>query len=165
MIGQKSASEWLAGNTWLKAEFLSASDIADAFNDDGLGYADKEAFAGKKRIAGAVFETELDLGHPLAFGFHRDQLPMFRNSDRVMLMPGAPFVTVAKYAKSPLMAGYTSDELQKLIGDSAAIVAHNFGRGKVIAFTDNVNFRGYWYGTSRLLSNAIFMAGLIDAQG
>ena len=80
-----------------------------------------------------------------------------------MSQPDKPFVTVAGYVKSPLMAGYTADELQKLIGGSAAIVSHNFGKGKVIGFATNVNFRGVWYGTSRLMSNAIFMADFIDA--
>ena len=63
------------------------------------------------------------------------------------------------------MAGYTAKELQHLIGGSAAIVSHNVGKGKVIAFATNVNFRGVWYGTSRLMSNAIFMSGFINAKG
>jgi hypothetical protein len=73
-------------------------------------------------------------------------------------------MTVARYTESPLLAGYAASELEELVANSAAIVAHNYGRGKVIAFADNVNFRGYWYGTSRLLSNAIFMSGFIDVQ-
>ena len=82
-----------------------------------------------------------------------------------MHQPDKPFITVASYVKSPLIAGYTADELQKLIGGSAAIVSHNFGKGKVIGFATNINFRGVWYGTSRLMSNAIFMADFINAQG
>jgi len=30
------------------------------------------------------------------------------------------------------------------------------GKGKVIVFTDNTNFRAFWYGTNKLLMNAIF---------
>ena len=32
----------------------------------------------------------------------------------------------------------------------------NLGKGKVIYFTDNTNFRAFWYGTNKLLMNAIF---------
>ncbi len=30
------------------------------------------------------------------------------------------------------------------------------GRGNIIAFTDNTNFRAFWYGTNKLLMNAIY---------
>jgi hypothetical protein len=165
LIGQKSAANWFSDKKWLKAGFKSNNEMTLAFETTGMTYKDQEAFKAKQRIAGAVFETQLDLSHPLAFGYTSTTLPMFRNSALVMRQPDKPFVTVASYTKSPLMGGYSADELQKLIGGSAAIVSHNFGRGKVIGFTTNVNFRGVWYGTSRLMSNAIFMAGFINAAG
>ena len=165
LIGQKSAANWFSDKKWLKAGFKSSNEIALAFETTGMTYQDQEALKAKRRIAGAVFETQLDLSHPLAFGYTSKTLPMFRNSALVMRQPDKPFITVANYVKSPLMAGYSSKELQQLIGGSAAIVSHNFGKGKVIGFATNVNFRGVWYGTSRLMSNAIFMAGFINAPG
>jgi hypothetical protein len=165
LIGQKSAANWFSDKKWLKTGFKSANEIKLAFETTGMTYKDQEVLKAKQRIAGAVFETKLDLSHPLAFGYTSSTLPMFRNSALVMRQPDKPFITAASYIKSPLMAGYTADELQQLIGGSAAIVSHNFGKGKVIGFATNVNFRGVWYGTSRLMSNAIFMAGFINAQG
>jgi len=163
LIGQKSAASWFSDKKWLNADFKSNKEIKLAFETTGLTYKDQDALKAKQRIAGAVFETLLDINHPLSFGFTSTTLPMFRNSALVMRQPDKPFVTVARYAKSPLMAGYTAEELQKQIAGSAAIVSHNFGKGKVIGFATNVNFRGVWYGTSRLMSNAIFMAGFINA--
>lgn len=165
LIGQKSAANWFSDKKWLKAGFKSNNEMTLAFETTGMTYKDQEALKAKQRIAGAVFETQLDLSHPLAFGYTSTTLPMFRNSALVMRQPDKPFITVASYTKSPLIGGYSADELQKLIGGSAAIVSHNFGRGKVIGFATNVNFRGVWYGTSRLMSNAIFMAGFINAAG
>ncbi|MGS2721082.1 M14 metallopeptidase family protein [Paraglaciecola aestuariivivens] len=165
LIGQKSATQWFADNNWLKAEFKSKKDIEQAFDTASMGYADIERLAAKQRIAGAVFNTHLDLGHPLAFGFQNDTLPVFRNSAILMRKPTQPFVTVASYPQSPLLAGYTATELQQLLGGSAAVIAHNVGKGKVIAFANNVNFRGVWYGTSRLMSNAVFMSQFINAPG
>jgi hypothetical protein len=165
LIGQQSGAKWFAKQEWLKASFMPKTEIADAFKAKNLSYQDKEAFDAKQRIAGAAFATTLDISHPLGFGYTRSLLPVFRNTDAVLLMPDKPFVTVAKYTEKPLMAGYTSDELEDLISESAAVVAHKMGEGQVIAFVNNPNFRGYWYGTSRLLSNAIFMAGFIDVEG
>lgn len=165
LIGQKSAAKWFDSMGWLKASYLKDKEVEQVFDTENLKYQDIEAYKAKQRIAGAVYETVLDLSHPLAFGYNRSLLPVFRNSTSVMLEPLKPFVSVAKYVKEPLMAGYSADELQQLIGGSSAVVAHNLGKGKVIAFADNPNFRGYWYGTSRLLSNAIFMASFINAEG
>lgn len=165
LIGQKQGAKWFSDKEWLKASLLKREDIDNAFSTDKLRFADREALDAKKRIAGAVFQADIDMSHPLAFGYQDDQLPLFRNSNMVMELPAKPFVTVAQYTKLPLMAGYTSDEMQELIADSAAIVAHRMGRGRVIGFTTNLNFRGYWYGTSRLMSNAIFMSGFINVGG
>ena len=35
------------------------------------------------------------------------------------------------------------------------------GRGRVVMFADNPNFRGAWYGTNKLFLNAIFFGNLI----
>lgn len=165
LIGQKNAAKWFSSNKWLAADFLEDRAIDDLFTTDGLSFADKDALEAKQRIAGAAFSTTLDTSHPLSFGYTRSELPVFRNSDLVMTRPDKPFITASKYTAQPLIAGYTADELQRVIANSAAVVAHRKGRGRVIGFTDNLNFRGYWAGTSRLLSNAIFMAGFIDAEG
>lgn len=165
LIGQKSAANWFSDNKWLKTGFKTNSEMKLAFETTGMAYKDQGALKAKQRIAGAVFETRLDISHPLAFGYISTTLPMFRNSELVMRQPDKPFITVASYVEYPLMAGYSADEFQQIIGGSAAIVSHNFGKGKVIGFATNVNFRGVWYGTSRLMSNAIFMAGFINAPG
>jgi hypothetical protein len=123
------------------------------------------ALAGKKRIAGAVFNTDVDLSHPLLFGFEHQTLPVFRNSNVIMRKPIKPFVTAITYQQVPLLAGYTSDEMEGLVSGSAMAVAHKKGQGKVIAFTDNLSFRGYWLGTRRLLTNAIYLSQFIHAEG
>lgn len=165
LIGQQSATKWFSEKEWLKATFMMQSEIDDAFDGKALNFAEREAFAAKQRIAGAAFETTLDTSHPLGYGYQRTLLPVFRNRGDVLLMPEKPFVTVAQFTEKPLLAGYASDEMEDLIADSAAIVAHRLEQGRVIGFVTNPNFRGYWYGTSRLLSNAIFMSAFIDAQG
>ncbi|MEP2650579.1 MAG: peptidase M14, partial [Paraglaciecola sp.] len=165
LIGQKSAAAWFSNKNWLQVAVKSSSEVNSAFATDDLSYKDKDALLAKQRIAGAVFETQLDLSHPLAFGYHSKTLPVFRNSTLVFRHPPKPFVSVSSYPQAPLLAGYTAKEIQNQIGGSAAVVAHNVGKGKVIAFANNINFRGVWYGTSRLMTNAIYMAPFIDAQG
>lgn len=164
-IAQKRATKWIAEQDWLNAKFKEKDTINSAFNVTGLQYDDRMALAGKKRIAGAVFNTDVDLSHPLLFGFEHQTLPVFRNSNVIMRKPIKPFVTAITYQQVPLLAGYTSDEMEGLVSGSAMAVAHKKGQGKVIAFTDNLSFRGYWLGTRRLLTNAIYLSQFIHAEG
>jgi hypothetical protein len=55
-----------------------------------------------------------------------------------------------------LLSGYISEENLEALKGSSALSIRSIGRGKVIGFTDNTNFRAFWYGTNRLLMNALF---------
>lgn len=165
LIAQKRGAQWASEQDWLKARFRDKDDINDAFDTSTLNFAAQEALAGKKRVAGAVFQTQVDLTHPLMFGYKNDTLPVFRNSTLVMRQPVKPFIMAAQYSDTPLLAGYAAEEVNGLLAGSAMAVAHKLGNGRVIAFADNVNFRGYWRGTRRLMSNAIYLAQFINVKG
>ena len=155
--GHKGGATLLAQAKLLQAAVWTADDMAELIPANELTYADKEALAGKRRIAGAIFNAELDLSHPLTFGLNRKDMPLFKNSN-VLLQPSkAPFVNVAKYSAEPHLAGYTAAEYVPRIAEGAALVAHNLGRGRVIGMTDNPVFRGYFQGSSRLLVNALYL--------
>lgn len=73
-----------------------------------------------------------------------------------------PFIEAAKYKPFPLVAGYTAPEVNELIGNTSALVAHRKGKGRVIGIVDPVNFRGYWRGTEKIMANAIYMSVAIN---
>ena len=160
--GQKRAALWLADMELLKADSIRQSDMNKRFETDDLAYGQMEALAGKQRIAGAFFDSKLDLSHPLAFGFSRDSLPLFKNRTDLLLKPQVPFSLVAKYTETPLAAGYADDTNVEKIAGATGVMAHSVGQGVVIGMTDDPNFRAIMYGTSRLLFNALFMAQGID---
>ncbi|MFC6438605.1 M14 metallopeptidase family protein [Bowmanella sp. JS7-9] len=164
LIGQKGAARWLSENGLLAAGFRSEDEVLSGFDTQSLKFSDRNQLAAQQRIAGAVFATQLDASHPLTFGLDANQLSVFRNSNLVMDIPEKPFLTVARYSKSPLLAGYAAKPLVEQVAGSAAIVAHRSGRGRVIGFTDVMNFRGYWRGSQRVLSNAVYLAPLITAS-
>jgi hypothetical protein len=68
------------------------------------------------------------------------------------------------YTKKPLLSGYVSDQNLKKLSRSAAVVVNSQGSGRVIAFTDNPNFRAFWYGTNKLFMNAIFFGDMISGS-
>ncbi|CAM3930361.1 M14 family zinc carboxypeptidase [Rheinheimera salexigens] len=160
----KRAAMWLAERKILKAETWSAAEMYSLISSDNLSYADQEQLGGKRRLAGAIYQAQLDLSHPLAFGFSHADLPVFKNSVLLLKPSEQPFVNVALYSAAPQLAGYTAAEYIPRISQSAALMAHNFGKGKVIAMTDNPVFRGYFFGSSRLLINALYLGHSLDAR-
>jgi hypothetical protein len=158
VFGQKRSAKWLAEQEILSVDFVSKKQIAQLFDSDELNYKDKVTLSARKRIAGAIFATKLDTSHPLAFGYSDSNLPLFRNSTLIMETGQQPFITLAKYTATPLISGYTDKNLVNRLAHNAAIVAHNYGEGRVIASSDVLAFRGFWLGSSKLLANSLFFA-------
>ena len=115
-------------------------------------------------MPGAIFEAELDRSHPVCFGYERDRLPMFLG-DTIFVAPAKnPYATPAVFTKDALLAGYVHPRQRPLVNGSAAIVVGGIGRGRVIAFPGNPNFRAFWYGTNRLFANAVFFGNLVNGE-
>ncbi|WP_371187869.1 M14 family zinc carboxypeptidase [Thalassotalea maritima] len=163
LIAQKGAVKYLANHKILNAEFVTASDIDRAFNTNGLSYEDKQTLHAEKLIAGTIFETEIDLSHPLAYGYNKPDLAIFKNSTDIITLPATPFVTVNRYQSDPLMSGYAAPQLVDLVAGNASIIAHDVGRGRVIASDANLVFRGYWPGTAKIIANSLFFSKVFSA--
>ena len=163
VYAQKRGAKWLAKQDILSVDFANKKQIDQLFDSETLSYQEKEKLSARKRIAGAIFATELDVSHPLAFGYTNKNLPLFRNSTLIMDTGQQPFVTLAKYKAEPLLSGYTDKNLVHRLAHNAAIVAHNYGEGRVIASSDVLAFRGYWLGSAKLLANSLFFAKAFSA--
>jgi hypothetical protein len=161
---QKRAALWLADNKVLNSDTFSQSDMNKQFDMSELKYSDMESIAGKQRIAGAFFNMELDLSNPLAFGFNKALLPVFKNRTDLLMDGKKAFSNVAKYTESPLIAGYADKTNVTKIAGASGLVAHKYGKGVVIGMTDNPNFRSIMYGTNKLLFNALFLGKAIEAR-
>ncbi len=159
LITSRSASEWAIKQKLVKEKLVE--DIEDKKNADEptrKPYVDARENIGKNRVGGAIFEVELDISHPLAFGYTRKSLPVYRNST-VWLTPSKnSYATVAKYSKNPHIDGFiTKKNLNEKLKGSASLLVSKLGSGRVVLFADNPNFRGSWYGTNKLFLNAIFL--------
>lgn len=163
VFAQKRAAKWLAKEDILFVNFIDKKQIDNLFDSQQLSYQDKKKLSARKRIAGAIFATTLDTSHPLAFGYANNTLPLFRNSTLMMNTGPQSFVTVASYNAEPLLSGYADKNLVNLLAYNAALVAHNYGKGRVIATTDVLAFRGYWLGSAKLLANSLFFADTFSA--
>ena len=71
--------------------------------------------------------------------------------------------TVIDYAEKSHLDGYISEKnRQDFLPKSASLIISPKGKGRVIMFADNPNFRGINYGMNRLFLNAIFLGNHIE---
>jgi hypothetical protein len=91
-------------------------------------------------------------------------IPTFRDHTIMLSLPDNAYSTPMRYTADPLISGYISKPQLERICSSAAVVVSASGSGRVIAATDNPVFRAFWFGTDKLLANAIFFGHTISAQ-
>lgn len=163
LITMKRAARWASSNGLANLKFKS--EKAKKKNATPRAYQHLSRDNGAKFIGGAIFETELDITHPLGFGYHKSKLPVFRRGSLFFELSKNPYATPLRYTSKPLLSGYISNDNLPLISSSASIVVNSLGSGKIICMADNPNFRGFWYGTNKLFANAIFFGNLISGRG
>ena len=126
-----------------------------------ISFEEKTSFTGAQKIGGAIFNTELDRSHPINFGQTNTTMPIFRNSTIFLKKDEDSYNNPILYTKDPLLSGYISEENIELLKSSSPLKINSAGDGKVIYLTDNTNFRAFWYGTNKILMNAIFFSNIM----
>ncbi|MEP2772671.1 MAG: M14 family zinc carboxypeptidase [Fulvivirga sp.] len=166
LITSRTASAWAVKNKLVKEKLIEEEEDEENKESKRLPYVTARENRGKESVGGAIFEVDLDLTHPLAFGFKRERLPVYRNST-VWLAPSEnKYSTVARYTADPHIDGFITDKnLNTFLKPSASLIVSPVGRGRVVMFADNPNFRGSWYGTNRMFLNAIFLGQHISVPG
>jgi len=156
LIAMKSATQWAAKNDLIDIDFMKQDEDSEQVISKSKAYSNLDKDKAQNIIGGSIFSTHLDITHPLAFGYQRHFLPVFRNHTMIMNPSSNPYATIARYNKEPLLSGFVSNDNLERIADSAMMVAERKGQGSVILILDNPVFRGFWYGTSRLFINSLF---------
>ena len=126
-------------------------------------YVDARENIGKERIGGAILSVDLDLTHPLAFGYRDFSIPVYKNNNVFIKKTKDHYSSVGIYSDSPHIDGYISEKNRNNhFDDTASLIVSRLGSGRVVIFADNPNFRGAWYGTNKLFLNAIFFGNNIS---
>ncbi|GAB3225105.1 zinc carboxypeptidase [Algoriphagus aestuariicola] len=160
VISMKNASLWL--NQKGISEELPV-ELEEAPKDpDSLPFAVRNDFEGAKEVGGSIYRAELDLSHPIAYGYHRSTLPVYRNTDIFVKPSENKYLTPVKYAADPHLGGYISKANLEKLKQSAGVLISPVGQGRVVHFFDSPNFRGTWFGTNKLFLNAIFHGESMD---
>jgi hypothetical protein len=86
LITIAGGSKWLIDKKMVK-ESLTKEDSLKGKKEDQekkitkrLPYAEASEHIGRERIGGAIFEVDLDITHPLGFGYRASKLPVYKNN-------------------------------------------------------------------------------------
>jgi hypothetical protein len=135
-------------------------EIAEAPDSRPYGqFSDDDA---ERMIGGAIVATTLDLTHPLAFGYQRADLPLFRRRTTLLEPSDNAYATPVRYTDDPLEGGFIGPERLDEIRGEPAVIAERKGSGLVVRFANNPLFRGFWRGTERLFMNSLYMGQIVQ---
>ncbi len=161
LITQTSASSWLAKTEFCTFNVTANKDHKKLF--DGH-YHSIDEIHGAQNIGGVILQCQADLSHPLFYGYQNSMIPVFKNHKNFYKTPVNKFAAPLKYYSNPLLSGYISKNNLMQISGTPAVLVGALGSGRIIAFSDNPNFRAYFLGTNKMFMNAIFFGHIINSR-
>ncbi len=162
LIAARGAAEWVESLD-LGWDFVESEDEEESAEPlaERRAYGDHRDDRARTVIGGSALAVELDVTHPLAWGYDHSDLAVFRRGRHALRAVDNAYVHAGVYAEEPLASGYLSDENRERLAGTPALVATRHGRGRVVRMADDYVFRGYWLGSERLFANALFFAQAI----
>jgi hypothetical protein len=162
IIGFETALNWLNTAGIGKFEIKKEEPPKDPLT--AKPYADIQENSGSQETSGAIFQADADLSNPLLFGYWDAKIPVFKGNNIFMEKAKGAYSNPLVYGSNPLMSGYISKPNYDKMKNTSIIGVSNVGRGKVIGFTEGVAFRAFWYGTAKMLMNAVYYGGSLNNE-
>jgi len=110
----------------------------------------------KSAITGAIFKTNVDNTHPLAYGYDNSYFTLKLGNDSYDYLTNGNVVYLEENQNKPI-SGFAGSKAQKKIAKTLVFGVENHGSGSVIYMVDNPLFRGFWENGKLFFANALFM--------
>jgi hypothetical protein len=162
IIGFENALTWLNGAGLGKFEMKKDDDKKETAKT--RPYADIQEATGAQETSGAIFEADADLTNPLLFGYTSTKIPVFKGNNVFLEKGKGAYANPLTYGTAPLVSGYISKPNYEKLKNTSVIGVSTLGRGRVIGFTEGMTFRAFWYGTNKMLMNAIFYGASLNSE-
>ena len=156
LVGIRQGARWAHDNILYQSASVSSSDHNSEI--ERFDYSEKNGIEAQDVIGGAIFAGDLDITHPIGFGIANRNIASQRNTLIAFDPPENPWATLIEIPENALLSGFASSENQEALAGKAMAIAERRGRGSVILFADNPNFRAYFFGTNKLFTNSLFFS-------
>jgi hypothetical protein len=111
---------------------------------------------------GAIFAADLEPEHFLRFGYGDGPLAVQVASTYVFAASPTGTNVARIRREKPLLSGFAWPEAESRLRGAAYLVDEPRGKGHVVLFADDPNFRNYWRGLEKLFTNALLLAPSLD---
>ena len=120
-----------------------------------IPYADRQRESAKNMITGAIFKTNVDNTHPMAYGYTKDYFTLKLGGTSYSLLDSGSNVA---YIGDNVMkvSGFAGINAQKGLKNSLVFGEERQGRGSIIYMVDNTLFRSFWENGKLFFVNAVF---------
>ena len=110
------------------------------------------------RPRGVIMDARLDKEHWLTFGLEQDNIPVFFASSYAFLSED-PVQTPVRLesAERIRLGGLLWPEARERWAETAFVTREKAGKGQIILFAQEANYRAYFLGAGRLMLNALFL--------
>lgn len=113
------------------------------------------------KIKGTIVNTTIDNTTPLGYGYVGTELPIMKRNNTVYAEPTSSNTIVPlRFTAQPYLSGYISQTNIDRIASAPVATVTVCGKGCIVHFAENITFRSYWYGASKMLMNAVYFGHL-----
>ena len=164
VIGFENALTWFTTAGLGKFEMIKDDDKDKKEPSKPKPYSGLAEATGAQETSGAIIEAEVDLTNPLLYGYYNARVPMFKSNNLFMEKAKGAYSNPLTYGSSPLMSGYISKLNYPKMKNTSGIGISAMGRGRVIGFTEDLAFRAFWFGTNKMLMNAVYYGSFLSSE-
>ena len=158
LMAMGDANQWIADQELAKLTFKNTIRPDTTLQ---VIYAEREEAATIHSISGVILKAEMDISHPLLYGYNQKELPIFKSGIRVANTPSGQFTAPVRFSKKPLLSGYISKKNLERLEGAPVVTSIANGSGRVISIFEPMNFRGTWLAGNKIVANALFFGGAI----
>lgn len=158
LIALGNATGWTVKNELSKIKFKKTLQPDTALFKN---YSDRPKELNMNTISGAIFNAQMDLTHPLCYGYQNNMLPVFKTSTQVAETINVKYAEPVNFTETPFISGFVSTKNLDRIKNAPVVTVESFGNGKIISYHDEMAFRGIWMATNKLFMNAVFFGKII----
>ncbi len=134
VIANRSAAKWIES---VDLDWDWAKEANDDDKDsDRRPYEDLSLDFAREVIGGSALSINLDITHPLGFGYTDSELTVFRRGAHVLKTDTNHYTRAGIYEDPVLKSGYLGEGNQAILPNTPALVATRHGRGAVVRMAD-----------------------------
>lgn len=145
---------------------IKTVDLASPNPAEYVAYDKRVDLLDKYNIPGTDLQAYVDTTHPVGWGYTEPYVPVMKKSRLVFETPAVANEAPVCFDKNePLLSGFIRPEQKEALAGKPEVLCSKAGKGTVISFSDDPNFRSVWYAGTKLFMNSVLFGNLVMGGG